>query len=290
MSDFKILTDSTCDLPPEFVEKYDIDVLPLSMRIDGKKIRHYYDSRELSSKDFYDLSRQGKRAKTNPVSEFSFVDYFEEQFKNKKDILYIAFSGALSATYKRSNLGVQELLPEFPGRRVITVDTSCASGGVALLVLKAAEQREAGKSIDEVAQYIEQCKGTLAHRVIVQNLNHLKRGGRVSSSTALIGSLLHIKPMLEVTTAGKLETHAKFIGRAKAVAALIDDVCTNAVNPSEETLFIGHGDCAEDAQYVKNMVSARCKFKNIVIFSVGPVIGTHTGPGVLGTFYQGKTK
>ena len=229
-------------------------------------------------------------ATTSAVNVDQYAQMIEPMLQQGKDVLVMAFSSALSATYNSSRLAVEELAEKYPERKVYTVDTKCASLGQGLLVWLAARQREQGRSIEEVRDWVEENKQRVCHQFTVDDLGFLKRGGRISATTAVVGSMLHIKPVLHVDDEGRLVTVGKVRGRHAALKELVDKMEQGAVHPEEQTVFISHGDCLEDAQAVADMVRERMGVKEICIGYVGPVIGAHAGPGVVALFYLGSQR
>ena len=287
MSDFIILTDSSADLDAEMVQRLDIQVLPLSFTIGGQTYHNYPDNREMDPHLFYERLRQGEVATTSAVNVAQYTETLTPLLQGGKDVLILAFSSGLSATYSSSAVAVEELREKFPERKIYTVDTLCASLGQGLLVYLAVQQRDEGKSIEEVRDWTEAHKLQLCHQFTVDDLHFLKRGGRVSATTAVVGSMLQIKPVLHVDNEGHLINIAKARGRRASLKALVDKMEQTAIDPADQTVFISHGDCLEDAQLVAQMVRDRFNVKDIYINYVGPVIGAHSGPGTLALFYVG---
>ena len=290
MSDFVILTESSADLSPQLVEKLGITVLPLSFILDGKTYQDYPDQREMESHDFYEQLRQGKTATTSAVNVHDYTVALEKLLKEGHDVLVMSFSSGLSSTYQSSVLAVDELREAYPDRKFYTVDTLSASLGQGLLVCLAANERNNGKSIEEVRDWVEHNRLKLCHQFTVDDLHFLKRGGRISATTAAVGSILQIKPVLHVDDEGKLVSIGKARGRAAALRALVDKMEQTAIEPGSQTVFISHGDCPEAAEQVAQMVRDRFGIQNIVINHIGPVIGAHSGPGTVALFYVGAER
>lgn len=290
MSDFVILTESSADLSPQLVEKLGITVLPLSFILDGNTYQDYPDQREMESHDFYEQLRQGKTATTSAVNVHDYTVALEKLLKEGHDVLVMSFSSGLSSTYQSSVLAVDELREAYPDRKFYTVDTLSASLGQGLLVCLAANERNNGKSIEEVRDWVEHNRLKLCHQFTVDDLHFLKRGGRISATTAAVGSLLQIKPVLHVDDEGKLVSIGKARGRAAALRALVDKMEQTAIEPGSQTVFISHGDCPEAAEQVAQMVRDRFGIQNIVINHIGPVIGAHSGPGTVALFYVGAER
>ena len=290
MSDFVILTDSSADLTPELVQKLGIEVLPMSFIMDGKTYRNYPDNREMDPRQFYDLLRNGGSATTAAINVHEYTEALEKLLKAGKDVLLLVFSSGLSSTFQSSVLALEDLKEEYPHRKLYTVDTLCASMGQGLLVCLAADQRDKGKSIEEVRDWVEANKLKLCHQFTVDDLQFLKRGGRISATTAAVGSMLKIKPVLHVDDEGKLVSIGKARGRAASLRALVDKMEQTAIEPCEQTVFISHGDCAEDAQLVADMVKERLGVREVITNFIGPVIGAHSGPGTVALFYVGAER
>lgn len=290
MLDYIIITDSSCDLPDSLVRELELTVLPLSFIMDGKTYRNWPDNREMSPGEFYNKQREGLMATTNAVNVGEAADALESALRQGRDALVLAFSSGLSATFQSSRLAVEELLEKYPSRRLYTVDTLCASMGQGLLVYLAARKRQEGASIEEVRDWAEANKQSICHKFTVDDLHFLKRGGRISTTTAMVGSMLNIKPVLHVDKEGRLVSIAKARGRQASLKALVDQMEQTAIDPHSQTVFISHGDCLEDAQTVAQMVRERFGVRNIWINYIGPVIGAHSGPGTLALFYVGTER
>ena len=290
MSDFVILTDSSADLWVDMVRQLDVQVLPLSFSMGTQIYHNYPDNREIDPHAFYQLLRQGQVATTSAINMAQYTDALEPLLQEGKDVLVLAFSSGLSTTYNSSRLAVEELQEKYPERKIYTVDTLCASLGQGLLVYLAAKERDAGKSIEQVRDWVEENKLHICHQFTVDDLHFLKRGGRISATTAVVGSMLQIKPVLHVDNEGHLINIAKARGRQASLKALVDKMEKTAIDPANQVVFISHGDCLEDAQTVEKMVKERFGVKEVYINYVGPVIGAHSGPGTLALFYVGSER
>ena len=283
---FKIVTDSCCDLPAELVAELELTVAPLSVEMDGQS----FPEGTMTPVELYDHLRAGKLPKTAAVNPDGWAEWMEPALKEGRDVLVLAFSSGLSATYQSAVIAAGELAEKYPDRKIIVVDTLCAAIGQGLLVCTAAKLRGEGKSIEETAAWIEDHKRNVLHWVTVEDLMHLKRGGRVSAATAVVGTMLNIKPIIKVDDAGKLETVAKCRGRKAALNYLLDRMAESLAPELGDTVFIGHGDCMEDAEYLADAIRERFGVKNVVISYVGAVIGSHTGPGVAVIGFFGKVR
>jgi DegV family protein with EDD domain len=290
LSSFVILTDSSADLSASMVQQLDVQVLPLSFVLDGHTYHDHPDNRDMDPRLFYERLRSGDMATTSAVNVAQYTEALEPLLQAGQDVLILAFSSGLSTTYNSSLIAVKELQAKYPDRKLFTVDTLCASLGQGLLVWYAAQARARGGSIEEVRDWIEEHKLNLCHQFTVDDLYFLKRGGRISSATALVGSMLHIKPVLHVDNEGHLINTGKVRGRQAALKALVDRMEHTAIDSGSLTVFISHGDCLEDAQMVADMVKKRFGVQEVYINYVGPVIGAHSGPGTLALFYMGTDR
>lgn len=290
MNEYVIVTDSSADLDAAMVREMEIEVLPLSFTVKGKTYHDYPDSSELDPKEFYRLLREGEAATTAAVNVGEYTAMLEPYLEAGKDVLVLAFSSGLSATYQSSRMAVEELAEKYPDRKIFTVDTLCASLGQGLLIWHAAGQRKAGKSIEEVRDWTEANKLHLCHWFTVDDLHFLKRGGRVSAATAVLGTMLSIKPVMHVDDEGHLINVAKARGRAASLTALADHMVETAILPKEQMVFISHGDCLEDAKKVGEDVKKRLGVKDVYYNNVGPVIGAHSGPGTVALFFLGSKR
>ena len=290
MSEYVLITDSSADLSQEMVQELGVTVLPLSFTIQGKIYRNYPDNREMDLPLFYDMLRAGELATTSAVNVAEYTQAVEPILQEGKDVLILAFSSGLSSTYQASVLAAGELREKYPDRKIYTVDTLCASLGQGLLVYLAAQEQRKGKSIEEVRDWAEETKLNLCHQFTVDDLHFLKRGGRISATTAVVGSMLQIKPVLHVDNEGRLINIGKARGRQASLKALVDKMEKTVTEEGKKTVFISHGDCRKDAVAVADMVRERFGTQDIRINYVGPVIGAHSGPGTLALFYLGTER
>ena len=290
MSEFVLMTDSSADLSQEMVQELGVTVLPLSFTIQGKVYRNYPDNREMDLPLFYDMLRAGELATTSAVNVAEYTQAVEPILQEKKDVLILAFSSGLSSTYQASVLAAEELREKYPDRKIYTVDTLCASLGQGLLVYLAVQEQRKGRSIEEVRDWAESTKLHLCHQFTVDDLHFLKRGGRISATTAVVGSMLQIKPGLHVDNEGRLINIGKARGRQASLKALVDKMEKTVTEEGKKTVFISHGDCRKDAVAVADMVRERFGTQDIRINYVGPVIGAHSGPGTLALFYLGTER
>ncbi len=290
MSDYVILSDSGSDLPQNLVEKFDLTILPLSVTVEGKEYKNYPDEREISNKDFFALLREGKTGKTSAINLESFLAAMEPILQAGKDLLYLGFSSGLSGTYQVGAMAAQELAEKYPERKIYAVDTLCASLGQGLLLDHAARLKAAGKTIEEVKEFVENNRLNLVHWFTVDDLNHLKRGGRVSATTALVGSLLSIKPILHVDDEGHLISMEKVRGRKAAIHRLAEKLDETMFSDQPQPVYICHGDCPEEAEYLGSLLREKKGVESVTIGYIGPVIGAHAGPGTLAVFYLGSER
>ena len=290
MSNFVILTDSSADLTAELAARMQVEVLPLSFTLRDQIYYNYPDNREMDPKAFYDLLRQGETATTSAINVSQYTEVLEPLLQAGKDVLILAFSSGLSTTYNSAVIAADDLREHYPERKVFVVDTLCASLGQGLLVWLAAKERQRGRTIEEVRDWAELNKYNLCHQFTVDDLHFLKRGGRISATTAVVGSMLQIKPVLHVDDEGHLVNVSKARGCNAALKALVDRMEQTAVGPREQTVFISHGDCLEDAQELARMIRERMGTQDFIFNHVGPVIGAHSGPGTVALFYLGTER
>ncbi len=286
---YTIVTDSSCDLPASLAEKLGIRVVPLSVFVEGKQYYNYLDGRDISFEDFYQQMGEGKMVTTSAVNVEMFKTIMESELLTGHDVLYIGFSSGLSGTYNAGRMAAAELQEEYPNSTILTVDSLCASLGQGMLVYQAALQKAGGKSIEEVRDFCEETKLKVCHWFTVDDLHQLKRGGRISGATALIGTMLNIKPVLHVDNEGKLINMAKARGRNGAIQALVDQMEKAAIEPEKQTIFISHGNCYDEAKRLAELVHERFGCKSVINF-VGPTIAAHSGQGTLALFFIGTER
>ena len=290
MNNFAIVTDSTSDLPAKMAGELGVTVMPMRFTIREEERLDWPDHREMDPHVFYDLLRGGERATTAALNVHDYIETLTPILENGQDVLVLVFSSGLSTTYQSSVMAAEELRESFPDRKVYTVDTLAASFGQGLLVWHAARLRAQGRSIEEVRDWVEDNKLHLCHWFTVDDLNHLKRGGRVSAATALVGTMLSIKPVLHVDNEGHLINVSKARGRAASLKALVDKLAETGIDPGSQTIFISHGDCEQDAQKTADMIRERFGVEHIEINTIGPVIGAHSGPGTMAVYYLGTER
>lgn len=283
MRSFTLVTDSTIDEHAAYFAENDIKCAPLSFTIDERTIEEDC-GQTVSFHQFYDLLRQGKLSSTSQAKLNTFLRLFREALDAGQDVLYVGFSSGLSGTYHAGCMARDELAPLYPDRKICCVDSLSATGGEYLLVDKAREMRDSGCTAEVTAAAIEQMRLHVIHLVTVDDLNHLHRGGRLSKTSAVVGSLLGIKPLIWVNDEGKLEVCGKVRGRQKAIQYLAERTLRE-ISDKNQVVRIGHGDCPEDAQMLTDLLQKGGVRADIRY--IGTVIGSHTGPGVLTTFFFG---
>ena len=289
MSEYVITTDNNSDLPEKYLKDHGVGCMYLSYSMDGKNYTH---ENFLPEHEFYEAMRNGSMPTTAQVNPENAKALLEPYLKEGKDILHIAFSSGLSGTYNSSRIAAEELMEEYTDRRIIVVDSLSASLGQGLLVWLAQQKKELGQTLEDVAVWVEKIKLKMVHLFSVDDLNHLYRGGRVSRTTAIVGSMLNIKPVLHVDNEGKLTAIGKVRGRKKALQELVKlmDEKIGSFGAGCDTIFISHGDCEQDAQYVAAKVKEKYNIKNIIINQVGATIGAHSGPGTMALFFVGDVR
>ncbi len=287
---YRILTDSSCDLPAGLAESWGLSVLPLSVTVNGAEYRNYLDEREITFSDMYARLREGAACKTAAANTEAFEDAMRQILDEGLDVLYVGFSSGLSNTYNAGRIAAETMRAAYPDRQIVTVDSLCASLGQGLLLYYAVNRKQEGASIEDTAAYLEANKLHLCHIFTVDDLHFLSRGGRIPAAAALVGTMLQIKPVMHMDNNGKLVNMYKVRGRRKALKALVDEMAARAIDPDGQTVFISHGDCMDDAEYVASMVRERFAVRDVIINHVGPVIGAHSGPGTLALFFLGTER
>lgn len=287
MANYRIITDSSCDLTQEMADALGLIVTPLSVNYKGQEHPNYLDGRSLNTKEFYDGLRSGEMTSTTAANPTLWAGFIRPCLEAGEDVLVLAFSSGLSTTCNAARMAAEELLEEFPQRKIYVVDTLCASMGQGLLCWHTAKQKAQGATLEEARDFAENNKLNLAHWFTVDDLHFLKRGGRINAATAVVGSLLQIKPVLHVDDEGHLISVAKARGRKASIQALAAKVGEDAFDPAGQTMFISHGDCPEDAEYLAGLLKEQYGVPEVFINYVGPVIGSHSGPGTLALFFLG---
>ena len=282
---YRIITDTCCDYPQQMYNELNITAVPLCVRFRDGEHTQYTES---WLKDMYDGLRKGESASTAAANPQDWTGVIAPALEQGEDALVLAFSSGLSTTYQSAVIAANELAEQYPDRKIIVVDTLCASMGQGLLVWYACQKRDAGLSIEEVAQWCEDNKQNLCQWFTVDDLMYLKRGGRISAATAIVGTMLQIKPILHVDEEGHLISVSKTRGRKASIQALAAKVGELGLEGKNDTVFISHGDCLEDAEYLASLLKERYGVKNAIISYVGGVIGSHSGPETLALFFLGN--
>lgn len=286
---FLIGTDSTADLPESFIKERNITVFELTTNIGGET---YGTDKKLDVKNFYGLLRNGENATTSQVNPDEAKENLLKMLEKGNEILYVAFSSGLSGTFNSVRLAAEEICEDNPDAKIIVIDSKCASLGEGLLVNYIADLRDEGKTIDEAATWANEHALNVVHMFTVDDLNFLFRGGRVSKSAALLGTVLNIKPVLHVDDEGHLVPLSKVRGRKKALLSLVDGMeekIGSFVNKID-VFYVSHGDCIEDAEFVRDEVKSRFHIDDSMINFVGPVVGSHSGPGTVALFFMGDNR
>ena len=290
MRDYVIMTDSCCDLTDQMARDLELEVLPLTMHMDGQDYPNDLAGTAISNQEFYKRIRAGKIATTSAVNVGQFQDAMRRVLESGRDIVCVCFSSALSTTYQSAVIAAEDLRTEFPEAEIHVVDSLSASLGQGLLLYLAVEQKRGGLTAAELAKWVEDNRLTVCHWFTVDDLNFLKRGGRVSATTALLGTMLSIKPIMHTSDEGKLVPVSKARGRKAAIAALLDKIEALGIHPEKQTMFICHADCEEDAKAVAQTIQDRFGTPTVHINYIGPVIGSHTGPNTMGIFFVGTQR
>lgn len=289
MKKFRIITDSTTDLPQEYIKEHQLDIVHLSYLLDGET---YTGEKQLDVRDFYNRMRQGKMPTTSQANPDQITTILRKVLKETKDILCLTFSSGLSGTCNSFRIAAEEMREENLDCNIIVIDTLAASLGEGLLVHRAVQMMEDGKTLEETAKWVEAHKLHLVHAFTVDDLFHLHRGGRVSKATAIVGSMINIKPILHVDNEGHLTAVSKVRGRKKSLHALADymEEKMGRLREENDIIFISHGDCPEDANLLKEEIEKRFGITNFLINEVGATIGAHSGPGTVALFFLGESR
>lgn len=284
---YVIFTDSTSDIPQGILDKMPIKVIPIELTLDGE---NYIKDSDISPKDFYNEIRNGKLPKTTCINNATYAENFEPFLKDNKDVLYISFSGSLSSLYNIASKTANELNKLYPDNKVIVVDSCAASMGQGMLVYFAAKLQKEGKSLNEVVSWLEKNKNHLQHWFTVDDLTHLKRGGRISSAAAVFGGMLNIKPIMNVSLKGELMPVGKIRGRKAALLELLNNMERLWISEKNSFICISHADALDDANFLAEKIKEKFGIKNVIINYITPVIGTHTGCGTVALFFLGQEK
>ena len=291
MREYVLMTDSCCDLPDQMAKDLQLEVLPLTMHMDGQDYPNTLDGAAISNEEFYRRIRAGKMATTSAVNVGQFEDAMSAILEQGKDILCISFSSALSTTYQSACIAAETVLAKHPEGRIRVIDSLSASLGQGLLMyLTAHKKLEENLTLDQLGDWVEDNKLHIDHWFTVDDLNYLKMGGRLSAGAAFFGSMLSIKPVMHTSDEGKLVPVSKVRGRKASLKALIDKIAELGIEPSEQVMFICHADCEVEARAVAEEMKARYGVKEVYINYIGPVIGSHTGPNTMGIFFVGTKR
>lgn len=286
---FEIVTDSTCDMPASYYEEHEIEVVNLGFTMNNVNYEGE-NGEKISEKAFYKILREGSMPTTYQVTAETAKPHIEKFLEQGKDVLILAFSSALSGTAGSFSVAARELSKKYPKRKICVIDSLCASMGEGLLLDYAIKKADGSASLEETVKYVEDLKLHICHHFTVDNLFHLKRGGRVSMATAIFGSVLKIKPIMHVNNEGRLVAIGKAMGRKKSLNCLVENLFASADMDENDPIFISHGDCMEDVEYVKRLILEKMPKVRIFVYYVGSVIGAHAGAGVVALFNKGKNR
>lgn len=290
MSRYQIFTDATADPIPELkAGLLPVEIIPMQIEIGGTEYL-YGTSDGITARRFYQLQREGNFASTSQITPMAYFQYFEPWLTQGTDILYLCFSSGMSGTFQSAMLAAEELQQKYPERKIICIDTLCASGGEGFLVHETVQMQAKGLDISSLAEWIMKYRLQVCHYFTVDTFTHLKHGGRVSAATAAMGTALHIKPLLHVNNEGKLESIGKSHGRKKAISGLLNRIEQGWMPELGKFVLIAHADAQEDAKILESYIKERFPDTSICIGEVGPIIGAHTGPGMLSLFYWGNNR
>lgn len=289
MRKFKLITDSGCDLSYEIIDSLNVGYLGLECDLDGEKIIED-GGQSLRYKEFYEKLLKGAMPRTSQINPTRFFQEFEKYLSKDIDILYIAFSSGLSGTYNSALVAREELLEKYPEANIVIIDSKAASSGQGLLVYFAAKLKEEGKHINEIVQYVEESKKRLYHFFTVKDLRYLERGGRISSTSAMIGSMLNINPILTVSEDGFLKSMGKVRGEKKVIKELVENINKNINETNIDTIFISHADNDKAVEDLCKLIKEKFNVKEIIVNYMGLAVGSHTGQGAIGVYFLGRRK
>lgn len=283
---YVFMTDASCDLTQKQVDEIGVNVLPMEFQIEDKYYQHYPDCRMMALDEFYDALKNGAMPKTTQINYLAFKNYFEQYLKAGVDVLYTGISTGLSGTYDTCMIAVRELEEAYPQRKIVVLDSRCDSAGLGLLVYMAGKKYKEGATIDELEQYIIDTRDDLAHWFVVDDLDQLKRGGRISALSATFGKALQIKPLISCDEVGKLVNVGKIRGKSNVIPTLVKHAERDAIEPKKNIAFVAHADNIEGAKELRKAIKGM--FKQVQICDIGPVIGAHVGSGMLAVVFKGK--
>ena len=283
---YVFMTDASCYLTQKQVDEIGVNVLPMEFQIEDKYYQHYPDCRMMALDEFYDALKNGAMPKTTQINYLAFKNYFEQYLKAGVDVLYTGISTGLSGTYDTCMIAVRELEEAYPQRKIVVLDSRCDSAGLGLLVYMAGKKYKEGATIDELEQYIIDTRDDIAHWFVVDDLDQLKRGGRISALSATFGKALQIKPLISCDEVGKLVNVGKIRGKSNVIPTLVKHAERDAIEPKKNIAFVAHADNIEGAKELRKAIKGM--FKQVQICDIGPVIGAHVGSGMLAVVFKGK--
>ncbi|OCN03552.1 hypothetical protein A4S06_05170 [Erysipelotrichaceae bacterium MTC7] len=290
MGNYLIVSDVTADLHMDVIKTYDVKMIPMMFRLDEKEYQQEADFKVFHEIDFYNQLRNGSTGSTSQITPYTYIEYFTPLLEAGHDVLYIAFSSGLSNTYQSSLVALEELKESFPDRKIHFIDSLAASAGEGLMIYYACLNREKGMTIEENEAWLLDNRLHFAHWVAVDDLHHLARGGRVSGATAIVGSALSIKPILHVDDEGHLLNVAKARGRKKSLNKLVEKMKETAIDPQDQVIMISHADSLDDVKYLIDKIKTDVGVKDVIVSDIGPVVGSHAGPGTIALFFLAKTR
>ena len=288
MRDFIISTDSTADLPTKYLEENNIVVHPLYYIVDGKEYIPGVD--DMPVKDFYQALRDGKMPTTSASNPINIISRFQKEINEEHDILHLSFSSGLSSSYNNAQICAEKIMEEEPESKIIVVDTLSGTVGQGILLMHAVDMKKQGKTIEEIAKWLNDNKKHVIHEFTVSDLNHLYRGGRLSKASAVLGTMLNIQPILHMDDIGGLAAIGKVRGRKKALHTLVDNIEKKSDITNLKQVFISHGDCIEDAEYVAEKIKQKYGVDDFLISDICPTIGAHTAQGAVVVAYLGNNR
>lgn len=285
----RIMTDSCTDLPIEFIKENNIEVVSFIVNIKGQDVLDDLGE-TLKVEDFYKTLREGELTSTACGNTYDYIEKFRKHVENNESVIYICFSSALSGALNSANIAKETILEDYKDADITIIDSKSASLGLGLIVYYASSLIKEGYSKEEVIAWIEENKMKVNHWFTVDDLNHLKRGGRVSHTAATVGTVLQIKPIMNVNNEGQLIPLSKVKGRKKSIKCLAEKVKERIIDSENQVIFISHGDCLEEAEHLRDLVLKDNKVKDVIVNPIGPVIGSHSGPGTLAIFFIGSER
>ena len=289
-TNYKIVVDSTTDLPADLAEAWGLEAIPYIVTLDGKDYYNHLDYRDISSDEFYDTLRKGKMATTTQVTAHRYMEAWEPYLKEGQDILYMCLSSALSKSYDQSVMAAREAMEAYPDRKVITLDTKAASLGQGLLAYHAQKAKAEGKTLEENASLLENLVGRMQHWIVPDDLHHLRRGGRLSGASAVIGTMLSIKPILTLTDEGRIVPASKARGWAKAIDYIVARMEEYKYGDEYPEVYLPHSQAPDRVEAIKKALTEKLGIKEFLVHTIGPVIGAHTGPGTAAVIFVGSKR